>query len=75
VASLALLVVEPLQNLPQRLQLRERLVATREALTEIGVGHPARNIDDRLIDFEFQAGGKIVPHLAYDLAFPTKERV
>ena len=72
---LALLGVEQLENLPQGVQLRHRIKAALEALAEIRTGHPVRQIDDRLIDFEFEASTKVVSHAANHLAFLAEERV
>ena len=72
---LALLAVEQLKNLPQGIQLRHRIEAAIEALAEIRTRHPVRQIDDRLIDFDFQVSTKVVSHTANHLAFPAKERV
>ena len=70
-----MLVVEQLKNLPQRIQLRHGIKAAREAFAEIRTGHPVRQIDDRLIDFDFETSAKVVSHTANHLALPTKKRV
>jgi len=72
---LTLLVVEQLKNLLQGIQSRHRIEAALEALAEIRTRHPVRQIDDRLIDFDFEASTKVVSHTANHLAFPAKERV
>ena len=70
-----MLVVEQLKNLPQRIQLRHGIKAACEAFTEIRTGHPVRQIDDHLIDFDFKASAEIVSNAANHLAFPAEERV
>ena len=70
-----MLAVEQLEDLPQCIQLRHGIKAAREAFTEIRTGHPVRQIDNRLIDFDFEISAKIISHPANHLAFPTKERV
>jgi hypothetical protein len=70
-----MLAVEQLKNLSQRIQLRHGIKAACEAFTEIRTGHPVRQIDDRLIDFEFEISAKIILDTANHLAFSAKERV
>jgi hypothetical protein len=70
-----MLAVEQLKNPPQRIQLRHGIKSAREVLAEIRTGHPVRQIDDRLIDFDFEASAEIVSNTANHLAFSAEKRV
>jgi len=72
---LALLVVQQLKNLPQGIQLRHGIEAAREALAKIRACHPERQINDHLIDLDFEVCAKVVSHTANYLAFLAKEGV
>ena len=63
------------EHLPQRFQIRRRFVAASEVRAKIRARHPSRNVDDRVIDFEFETGQRLVSHLPHDPSLLTVMRV
>jgi len=66
-------MIQQTQHAQQRLQMRNGIVAAGELLTQISARHPSRDIDDLVIDDNFEAGRMSVLDLPNDSSFSTKQ--
>jgi hypothetical protein len=66
-------MIQQSQHAQQRLQMGDRIVSASELLTQVSARHPSRDIDDLLIDDDFETGRMSILDLPNDSSFPTKQ--